>query len=167
MLYNRITRRPRALVPFLPAPFTTLPFANVMDDLAVRADELMRDTFGELPVPAAKLFPAVNVVEKKEEYIVTAELPGLVVKDVKIEFTDGVLTIQGEKEEKKEEKDEEKTYHLWERRFGTFQRSLPFPGGINEEKIMAEFKEGVLTIHLPKLEVAKVKTRAILIEEKK
>ena len=167
MLYTRLTRRPRALVPFLPTPFTTLPFANVMNDLAVRADEMARDVFGELPIETPKWFPAVNIVELKDEFIVTAELPGLTVKDVKIEFTDGVLTIQGEKVEEKKIEEEEKAYHMWERRFGAFQRSLPFPGGINEERIVAAFKEGVLTIHLPKLEAAKTNRRAIVIEEKK
>jgi HSP20 family protein len=71
-------------------------------------------------------------------------------KDLHVDFTDGVLTIKGEKIEEHTGKENGKKYHVWERKTGNFLRSFPFPGGIADDKITAEFKDGVLTIDLPK-----------------
>ena len=76
------------------------------------------------------------------------------------------LTHRGEKVNEKTEKDDDRTYYMWERRFGTFQRTLPFPGGIDDKKIAAEFKDGVLTVRLPKTEEVKPKRQAIPIVTK-
>jgi HSP20 family protein len=132
---------------------------DIADDMSARADEIFGSWFPALP--AAEKFPALNLAEDKDEFVVTAELPGMSEKDVTIDYCDGVLTIKGEKvrEETKEEND--RKYYMWERRFGSFQRALPFPGGINEEKISAKFKHGVLTVHLPKVEEVKTKRREI------
>ena len=83
-----------------------------------------------------------------------------------VDFTDGMLKIRGEKIDEKTEKEDDRTMYMWERRFGTFQRTLPFPGGIDDGKIVAEFKDGVLTIHLPKMEEVKPKRQAIPIVTK-
>lgn len=119
---------------------------------------------GELTQTA--LFPAVNVVENPTAFTVTAELPGLAENNVKVDFTDGVLTVQGEKIDERTEKEDGTRYHIWERRSGSFQRSFPFPGGIAEDKITADFKNGVLTILLPKAAEEHARRRSIKINEK-
>jgi Molecular chaperone (small heat shock protein) len=112
------------------------------------------------------LFPTVNVTEDPTTFTVTAELPGLAADDVRVDFTDGVLTIQGDKTEERTEKDDDKKYHVWERRSGSFQRSFPFPGGIADDKIAAEFKDGVLSIQLPKATQEQARRRSIKITTK-
>ncbi len=111
-------------------------------------------------------FPAVNVSEADGEFTVTAELPGLAAKDVKVDFCDGTLTIRGEKTEEETKKEDDRKYYRWERQFGSFHRSFPFPGGIDESRIVAEFKDGILAVRLPKAEEAKVKHHEIAITEK-
>lgn len=111
-------------------------------------------------------FPTVNVTEDPTAFTVTAELPGLAVDDVDVDFTDGVLTIQGDKTEERTEKENGTKYHVWERRSGTFQRSFPFPGGVSGDKITADMKDGVLTIQLPKATQEQARRRAIKINEK-
>ena len=119
---------------------------------------------GELTQTA--LFPAVNVIENPTAFTVTAELPGLAENNVKVDFTDGVLTVQGDKTDERTEKEDGTKYHIWERRSGSFQRSFPFPGGIAEDKITADFKNGVLTILLPKAAEEQGRRRSIKINEK-
>ncbi len=92
--------------------------------------------------------PAVDVVEKEKAYEITAELPGMEEKNVEVQFSDGVLTIKGEKQEDKEEK--QKDYYMSERRYGSFRRSFQVPDGVDAEKIEANFKNGVLSVTLPK-----------------
>ncbi len=97
---------------------------------------------------AAWAAPAVDFAETEKAYEVTAELPGMDEKDIEVKFADGVLTIRGEKQEEKEEK--KKDYYLHERSFGSFHRALQLPNGIDQDKIQATFKKGVLTVTLPK-----------------
>jgi len=158
MTRMRLTTRNFPFTPrFLPSLFA--PF----DDIAgpnPRGQQILDELFGkELQAPAWA--PAINIAESKDEFVVTAELPGMKADNVSIDFTDGMLTIRGEKIDEKTEKEDDRTYYMWERRFGTFQRTLPFPGGIDDKKIGAEFKDGVLTVHLPKMEEAKPKRQAI------
>ncbi|MEW5915761.1 MAG: Hsp20/alpha crystallin family protein [Gemmatimonadota bacterium] len=153
------------LVPFFPRLGSTFPS---FEDFNKRAKELMTAALAGAPeFPPVDWFPAVNVSEADGEFTVTAELPGLTAKDVTVDFCDGTLTIRGEKTEEETKKEDDRTYYRWERQFGSFQRSFPFPGGIDEGKIAAEFKDGILTVHLPKAEEAKVKHREIAITEKK
>jgi len=121
----------------------------------------MLGNFPAFPEITAEKFPTLNVSEGKTEFTVTAELPGMTEKDVTVAYCDGVLTIRGEKQREEMKEEDDRKFYLWERRFGSFQRSLPFPGGISEEKMTAEFKNGILTIHLPKAEEAKAKERTI------
>jgi HSP20 family protein len=94
--------------------------------------------------------PDVDVAETDKEYRVTAELPGLSKDDIEISLEEGTLTISGEKrEEKKEEKE---NYWRTERSYGSFVRRIPLPTGVNEDAVEASFKDGVLTITLPKTE---------------
>jgi HSP20 family protein len=92
--------------------------------------------------------PAVDFVERDNAYEVHADLPGMDEKDIEVSVSGGVLTIKGEKHEEKEEKKPD--FHLRERRFGSFERSLRVPEGVNADKIEASFKKGVLTVVLPK-----------------
>ena len=92
--------------------------------------------------------PAVDVTETDKAYEITAELPGMNDKNVEVKMADGVLTIKGEKQEEKEEK--KKDYYLRERNFGSFQRAFQVPDGVDADKIEASFKNGVLTVTLPK-----------------
>jgi HSP20 family protein len=105
-------------------------------------------------------YPPVEVLETPEEFTLNAELPGMNEKNVEIVFEKGVLTLKGEKMDERKE-GEGKEYHLWERTYGAFQRSFTFPSTVDESKITAEFKKGVLTIVLPKTAEAKAKGRKI------
>lgn len=166
MTRMKLTRRPFPLTTrFFPSPF----FAPLADfgDLTGRTQQLFDDAFGKEFLPALEGWaPAVNVAETKDEFTVTAELPGLKSENVTVDFTDGMLTIRGEKTDEHTEKEDDRTFYMWERRFGKFQRTLPFPGGINDAKIAADFKDGVLTVHLPKAEEVKPKQKTIPIVTK-
>jgi HSP20 family protein len=107
--------------------------------------------------------PAVDIAERDKEYEITAELPGMEEKDIDVKYADGVLTIKGEKNEEKEEK--RKDYYLSERRFGSFQRSFQVPNGIEADKIDASFKNGVLTVTLPKSAEAQKREKKIAINK--
>ncbi len=94
-------------------------------------------------------------LKTKGDLVVKAELPGIDPKDIDISLNEGVLTIKGEKKQEKEEKEE--GYHLIERSYGSFTRSIRLPREIQNEKISASYKNGVLRITLPKTEEAKKK----------
>ena len=108
--------------------------------------------FGE---PVTSLMPLMNIEETKDIYRITVEVPGMEKDDIDIEVKDNVLTISGEKKEEKRE--EEGTFYRRERRFGKFSRSINLPNDINVDGISAEYKNGVLTLTLPKTEEAKAK----------
>jgi HSP20 family protein len=97
--------------------------------------------------------PLVDVTETPKEYLIKAELPEVRKEDLKVAIEDGVLTIQGERKLEKEEKD--KKVHRIERSYGKFVRSFTVPTDVDDKKVMAEFKEGVLLVHVPKTEAAK------------
>ncbi|NPV05917.1 MAG: Hsp20/alpha crystallin family protein [Syntrophaceae bacterium] len=108
-------------------------------------------------------WPEIDVSDSGELVKVTAELPGLSEKDVEITLEKDTLILKGEKREEKEEKG--KNYWHSERRFGSFRREIPLPeGGVDESKVKAEFKDGVLTITLPKTEEAKKQMKKIPIK---
>ena len=108
--------------------------------------------------------PAVDIVEKDNAYEVTAELPGLDEKNLEVKYSDGMLTIRGEKEEAKDEK--KKDCHLSERHYGSFQRSFSVPDGIDGNKIEANFSKGVLTVVMPKSAEARKKEKKIAVTAK-
>lgn len=101
------------------------------------------------------LTPAVDIAEGDSDYTVRVELPGVSKDDVKITIQDNILTIRGEKKEEKEAK--ESNYHRTERSFGSFQRSFTLPTHVKSDKIEATYKDGILTVTLPKAEEAKPK----------
>lgn len=108
--------------------------------------------------------PAIDIVEKDKAFEVTAELPGLDVKNIDLQLSDNVLTIKGEKQEEKEEKAKDR--YVSERRYGSFRRSLQVPGGVDADKIEASFKGGILTVSLPKSPEAQKKQKTIPITSK-
>jgi HSP20 family protein len=100
--------------------------------------------------------PSVDIIEDEKEWLLKADLPEVMKDDVKVTVENGVLTITGERKFEKEEKD--KKYHRIERSYGNFLRSFTLPDGADGSKVNAEFKDGVLKVHLPKGEKAKPKT---------
>lgn len=97
--------------------------------------------------------PQIDVTENEKEILVSAELPRMDEKDVEVLLSGDALTIKGEKKEEKEEK--EKNYYRMERRYGSFQQTIPLPSEIDLKKVDATFKKGVLSVKLPKTEAAK------------
>ncbi len=104
-------------------------------------------------------YPAVDIKENKDAYKVVMELPGLSKDDVQISLEDGVLIVKGEKKSEQEEK--EGDYQYYERRFGKFERMFRINSEIKQDQVDASFKDGILTIELPKTETAKPKQIAI------
>ncbi|HEX6909146.1 MAG TPA: Hsp20/alpha crystallin family protein [Longimicrobium sp.] len=94
--------------------------------------------------------PAVDVSEADGKLVVKAELPGMSKDDVEIALADNVLTLRGEKHQ--EETRDQGEMHLWERAYGSFMRSFTLPCSVAEDQVTAEFKDGVLTVTLPKVE---------------
>jgi HSP20 family protein len=100
--------------------------------------------------------PRVDIVEDDKEIIVKAELPEMKKEDVKVTVDQGVLTISGERRLEKEENG--KKYHRVEREYGSFARSFTLPSAVINDRVSADFREGVLKVHLPKDTKAQTKT---------
>jgi HSP20 family protein len=92
----------------------------------------------------------LDVIEEEQEFKVTASLPGIKMEDIDVVFNKGALTIKGSTKEESEEKDSH--YHLRERRYGSFSRTITLPATIKADSINAEYKDGILTLRLPKSE---------------
>jgi len=133
-------------------------------------DRLFSDFFGDwglTPIggglEAGTFIPRVEMKEDDKQIHVTAELPGVEEKDIHISATGDVLTIEGEK--KSETEKNEKGFYRSERYYGSFRRELALPGEINMDKAEAKFKDGVLTLTLPKTEQAQKAAKAIPIKK--
>jgi HSP20 family protein len=94
--------------------------------------------------------PKVDVAESKDAIDVTSELPGVDEKDIELTLANGLLTIRGEKKTERDEKDSGKNWHVIERSYGAFSRSIALPFEPETDKIEAKFDKGVLRVHLPK-----------------
>ena len=112
---------------------------------------------GKEALTVADWTPTVDISESNGEYLIKAELPEVKKEDVKVTLEEGVLTLTGERRQEKEEKNTK--YHRVERSYGSFVRSFSLPELVDETKVKAEYKDGVLSLHLPKSE--KAKPRAI------
>ena len=99
--------------------------------------------------------PQVDITEDDKEYLIKADLPEMKKDEIKVNVENGVLSVAGERKTEKEEKN--KKFHRIERSYGTFMRSFALPEDADGTKVAAEFKEGVLRVHLPKSPVAKPK----------
>src|SRR5438093_5861301 len=109
----------------------------------------------EEPMAVAEWAPLVDISEDDQEYLIKAELPEVKKENVKVTAEEGTLTITGERKFEKEEKN--KKYHRVERAYGSFVRSFTLPDGADADKVNAEFRDGVLKVHLPKSEQVKPK----------
>ena len=150
------------------------PFANLHSEIERVFDDFERKMW---PFPrkgremerfwagglASGVIPSVDITEEDKAFKVTAELPGMSEKNVEVQLTDGMLTIKGEKEESREEK--EKGCYLSEREYGAFQRSFQMPAGIDQDKIEAALKDGVLTVTLPKTAEAQKKEKTVQVKK--
>jgi HSP20 family protein len=128
------------------------PFMSLQREI----DRLFEDfTRGFPSFGAQELMPAMDVTESEKEIEISAELPGLEEKDVQINVADNVLSIRGEK--KTERDDKSKDYHLVERSYGSFYRTLELPSGVDPDKIKASISKGVLKVVVPKPAPAQAK----------
>ncbi|GAB1721303.1 MAG: Hsp20 family protein [Nitrospira sp. CR1.1] len=107
-------------------------------------------------IAVAEWSPLVDITEDEKEYLIKAELPEIKKEDVKLTVQDNVLAISGERKYEKEEKG--KKYHRVERAYGSFLRSFTLPEDADGSKVAAEYKEGILKVHLPKSEQVKAKS---------
>lgn len=106
--------------------------------------------------------PQVDITEDDKEYLVKADLPEMKKEEIKVNVEDGVLSVSGERKTEKEEKN--KKFHRTERSYGTFLRSFTLPDDADGAKVAAEFKDGMLKVHLPKNTVVKPKAIEIKVE---
>ena len=113
---------------------------------------------------AGPMKPNLDIKETKKDYQIAVEIPGVEEKDVELELSNGLLTIKGEK--KHEEKQEDDNYYCVERTYGSFSRSLALPSDAEEGGIEATFRNGVLTITVPRKHVAKQKEETKVISIK-
>jgi len=141
------------------------PFKEI-DELHNRLNSLFNSSLGRVPlrstaeqeenVTVTEWAPLVDITEDEKEYVIKAELPEVQKEDLSVVVENGVLTIHGERRFEKEEKG--KRYHRVERAYGAFSRSFTIPDDADGLKVNAEFKEGLLRVHLAKSEKAKPKT---------
>ena len=125
-------------------------------------DNMVSSVFGSdwnFPAKHTDWAPAVDVKETDDLFLITADIPGLTKKDVKVNITDGKMTISGDSQVGADE--ENSRYHYRERRYGSFKRTFNLPESVNEEKISASFKNGILEVELPKHENVLPKERVI------
>jgi HSP20 family protein len=106
--------------------------------------------------------PLVDITEDDHEYLFKADLPEMKKEDVKVTVENGILSISGERKIEKEEK--KKKYHRIERTYGSFERTFMVPEDAEVAKMAAEFKDGVLKVHLPKSPAAKPKTIEVKVQ---
>ncbi len=141
--------------------FNLIPWRERKDvDLFRREIDSLFDRFFEgWPLEAlkgdAQWIPSIDLSETNKEYIVRAEIPGVDPKDFDISLSNNVLTIKGERKHEKETKEED--FHRIERAYGSFVRTIQLPGEVDENKVKAKYKDGVLEIILPKSKEEAVK----------
>ncbi len=130
-----------------------------LEDMQTRLNRFFGDaptrSFEDEGLFFADWTPVVDIEETDKEYLIKAELPDVPKEYVKVEMLDGVLTIEGERKREKEEKG--KKFHKVERSYGKFVRQFALPVEVEAAKIQAEFKDGMLNVHLPKTATAKPK----------
>src|SRR5512144_109601 len=138
----------KSLIPIGRDRSVASPFMSLQHEI----DRLFKDFSRGFPTIAGNgataLMPSMDVTETDKEIEITAELPGLEEKDVQINIADNILTIRGEKKAEKEQKD--KNYRLVERSYGSFERTLELPEGVNVDAIKANISKGLLKVTVPK-----------------
>ena len=141
------------LVKWTPRPMT------VFDEVDNMINSVFNRDWNLEPIQSKKWNLAVDVKETDSSFLISADIPGLTKKDINIEVSDDVLSITGERTEDKVEDSD--LYHYRERLKGTFTRSFHLPESVDEKKISANFKDGILNIELPKTKVIEPKSRKI------
>src|SRR5208283_692140 len=116
------------------------------------------------PVSSRPWIPAVDIVENPNELVVTADLPGIKKENVDVQIEDGTLTLTGSRNFEHEAQKE--GFHRLERSYGSFRRAFTLPDSVDPEKVAAAFEDGVLTITLPKKEVAKPRSIKVEVAKK-
>ncbi len=106
--------------------------------------------------------PSVDISETEGEYLIRAALPGVKKEDAKVMVKDGMLTLSGERQQQEEHKDEK--FHKVESFYGNFSRSFALPESVDEKAICADSKDGVLTVHVPKIKVEAKKPTTIKVQ---
>ena len=137
------------------------PFSE-LDTFRSGFDKLFDDfyrSYSEGSEDVSSGYPVVDIRETKDDFIISAEMPDVNKEDVNINLSDNTLTIKGEK--KKEEEKKGENYHRVERSYGTFQRSFTLPTKVENNKIKANYKDGILVITLPKKDEVKSKEISI------
>ncbi len=119
----------------------------------------MRPALWQRPFAELPAFPGVDVIDREDEVVVRAEVPGYKKEEIEISVADSLLTIKGET--RAEEKEEKGDYYRCELSHGAFSRSIDLPAGVDDTKAKASMKDGVLELTLPKLEKSKRHTIAI------
>jgi HSP20 family protein len=136
-------------------------------ELEREMDEVFGRFFGEARWPRLTgelrgWTPAVDMIDRKDEVVLRADLPGLEQKDVEVTVEHGTLMIRGERKAEKETKDDD--YYASERWAGTFFRSVALPPGVDAQRVRATFRNGVLEVHLPKTKEAEAKRIEVKVE---
>ena len=137
------------LIPYQPSRFWSP--SKLLRSFHDELDRFFNDTIfgeGDLSLFDRGFAPAIDVSEDDEKIVVKADLPGLEEKDIDVSIVDGVLTLKGEKKQEHEEKG--RNWHRIERSYGSFARSIPLPASVNQDKVTAQYKNGVLEITAPK-----------------
>lgn len=106
--------------------------------------------------------PSADISETDREYIIRAELPAVKKEDVQVTYDEGVITVKGERKQQKDEKTEK--YHRVESFYGSFERSFSLPENANSEAIRCDSKDGILTVHIPKMETVTHKPKQIAVQ---
>lgn len=135
---------------------------NIQDEMNRVMDRFFSpELFEGSDFSTSRWLPNMDVQEDRDRFTISMELPGLSKDDVSLTVREGMLTIEGER--KQEDEKEGVNYHRVERRYGKFLRSFQLPVRVQEDKIEAVFKEGVLTVQIPKAEEVKPKQIAVKI----
>jgi len=139
------------------------PFYSLQREMNRLFDDFFRgfdlEPFGTREDRYAGFSPSIDLREDEKAFTLKAEIPGIDEKDVEVLVSDDAITIKGEKKEEQEDKG--KDYYRVERTYGSFHRVIPLPKGVNLDKVEATFKNGVLSISLPKTEEARTKGKKI------
>lgn len=136
-----------------------------LEDMSARLNRLMGQPGARVAdsgqMTVADWTPAIDVTETDAEYLIKADLPAVKKEDVAVEIRDGVISVRGERQQEKEEKG--KRLHRVERSYGVFERRMGVPADVDPTKVAAEFKDGVLQVHLPKSPTSRPQTVAVKI----
>jgi HSP20 family protein len=133
------------------------PLGNLREEM----EELMSRAFGAEAAlwPSERINPSLDLAETASNVEVRMDIPGMEAKDIDIQVNGNLLTISGERKEEHEEQG--KTFHRVERRVGSFSRSVTLPCSVRDDAVDAQYKNGILTVKLPKTEAAKSKKIAV------